>query len=110
MPGVGAMGDNGGMSDAPSGSSVLDEQQRTRVEKDQPWVCIVWDDPVNLMSYVTHVFCTYFHYPKPKAERLMLQVHTQGKSVVSSGGREQIERDVDAMHSFGLWATLDKAD
>ena len=78
--------------------------------EDRPWVTIVWDDPVNLMSYVTHVFVTYFHYAKSKAHRLMLQVHTEGKAVVSSGSREEMERDVTAMHEFGLWATVDKAD
>jgi ATP-dependent Clp protease adaptor protein ClpS len=75
-----------------------------------PWVTIVWDDPVNLMSYVTHVFVTYFHYPKAKAQRLMLEVHNDGKAIVSSGSREEMERDVTAMHEFGLWATLDKAE
>ena len=77
---------------------------------DRPWVTIVWDDPVNLMSYVTHVFVSYFHYTKSKAEKLMLQVHNEGKAIVSSGTREAMERDVTAMHGFGLWATLDKAD
>ena len=73
------------------------------------WVCIVWNDPVNLMNYVTYVFMTYFKYSKEKAEKLMLQVHNEGKSVVSSGSREEMERDVNAMHSYGLWATLQKA-
>ena len=77
---------------------------------DSPWVTLVWDDPVNLMSYVTHVFVTYFHYTKSKAEKLMLQVHTTGKAIVSSGPREAMERDVTAMHEYGLWATLDKSD
>ncbi|WP_341799752.1 ATP-dependent Clp protease adapter ClpS [Naumannella halotolerans] len=77
---------------------------------DNPWVTIVWDDPVNLMSYVTHVFVTYFHYPREKAELLMMQVHSEGKAIVSSGGREEMERDCNAMHGFGLWATLDKAE
>mgnify|MGYP003329660443 CR=1 FL=1 len=76
---------------------------------DRPWVTIVWDDPVNLMNYVTYVFMTYFKYSKEKAEKLMLQVHNEGKSVVNSGSREEMERDVNAMHSFGLWATLQKS-
>ena len=71
------------------------------------WVTIVWDDPVNLMSYVTHVFTTYFGYPESKATDLMLQVHNSGKAVVSTGAREQMETDVDAMHGYGLWATLE---
>jgi ATP-dependent Clp protease adaptor protein ClpS len=77
---------------------------------DQPWVTIVWNDPVNLMSYVTHVFRTYFGYGRKKAEKLMLEVHNDGRSVVSTGSREEMERDVQAMHEYGLWATLQKAD
>ncbi|MGI8577925.1 MAG: ATP-dependent Clp protease adapter ClpS [Nocardioidaceae bacterium] len=77
---------------------------------DVPWVALVWDDPVNLMSYVTFVFIDYFGYSKTKARRLMMQVHTEGKAVVSTGSREEMERDVQAMHSYGLWATLQKAD
>ncbi len=77
---------------------------------DRPWITIVWNDPVNLMSYVTYVFMTYFHYPREKAEKLMWQVHNDGRSVVSSGTREEMERDVAAMHSYGLWATLSKDD
>ncbi len=71
------------------------------------WVTIVWDDPVNLMSYVTHVFTSYFGYPEAKANELMLQVHNQGKAAVSAGSREQMEIDVDAMHGYGLWATME---
>lgn len=73
-----------------------------------PWITIVWNDPVNLMSYVTYVFMTYFGYERAHAERLMLDVHEQGRSVVSSGSREEMERDVTAMHGYGLWATLQK--
>ena len=75
-----------------------------------PWVTIVWNDPVNLMSYVTFVFQNYFGYPRKKAEKLMFEVHNDGKSVVSTGSREEMERDVQAMHEYGLWATLEKAD
>ena len=77
---------------------------------DTPWITLVWNDPVNLMSYVTYVFMTYFGYPKEKAETLMLDVHQKGRAVVSSGSREEMERDVTAMHSYGLWATLQKDD
>ncbi len=76
----------------------------------KPWVTIVWNDPVNLMSYVTYVFQTYFGYARKKAEKLMLEVHKDGKSVVSTGSREEMERDVQAMHEYGLWATMQKAD
>ncbi len=75
----------------------------------KPWVTIVWNDPVNLMSYVTYVFRTYFGYSKAKAEKLMNQVHNDGKSVVSTGTREEMERDVQAMHEYGLWATMEFA-
>jgi ATP-dependent Clp protease adaptor protein ClpS len=73
---------------------------------DTPWVTIVWNDPVNLMQYVAYVFRTYFGYPEKEAERLMLCVHNEGKAVVSNGTREEMERDVTAMHGYGLWATL----
>jgi ATP-dependent Clp protease adaptor protein ClpS len=76
----------------------------------RPWVTIVWNDPVNLMSYVTYVFQTYFGYPRKKAEKLMMEVHKDGRSVVSTGSREEMERDVQAMHEYGLWATMEKAD
>ncbi len=76
----------------------------------RPWVTIVWNDPVNLMSYVTYVFQTYFGYDKAKAEKLMLEVHNEGKSAVSSGTREEMERDVQAMHEYGLWATMEKQE
>jgi ATP-dependent Clp protease adaptor protein ClpS len=74
----------------------------------RPWVTIVWNDPVNLMSYVTYVFSRYFGYEKKKAEKLMLEVHHDGRSVVSAGTREEMERDVQAMHEYGLWATMEK--
>jgi ATP-dependent Clp protease adaptor protein ClpS len=77
---------------------------------DRPWQTVVWNDPVNLMSYVTFVFQQYFGFAKKKAEKKMLEVHKEGRSVVSSGTREEMERDVQAMHEYGLWATLEKAD
>ncbi len=73
-----------------------------------PWVTIVWNDPVNLMSYVVYVFQKYFGYDRKKAEKLMMEVHEDGKSVVSAGSREEMERDVQAMHEYGLWATMQK--
>jgi ATP-dependent Clp protease adaptor protein ClpS len=79
------------------------------VAPDVPWVTIVWNDPVNLMSYVTHVFRTYFGFPRPEAERLMLQVHHDGRAVVATGPREEMERHTEAMHEYGLWATVAKA-
>jgi ATP-dependent Clp protease adaptor protein ClpS len=82
------------------------EQSAAEPEPDVPWVTSVHNDPVNLMSYVTYVFQTYFGYSKDKATKLMLDVHHQGRAVVSSGTREEMERDVQAMHGYGLWATL----
>ena len=73
---------------------------------DRPWVTIVWNDPVNLMSYVTHVFQRLFGYSKEKATKLMLDVHRRGRAVVSTGSREQMEHDVARLHAYGLWATL----
>ena len=76
----------------------------------KPWVTLVWDDPVNLMSYVSYVFQTHFGYSEAKAEALMMDVHSKGRAAVSSGSREAMERDVEAMHGYGLWATLQKDD
>ncbi len=80
------------------------------VELEDPWSTVVWNDPVNLMSYVAFVFRTYFGYTEEKATRLMLAVHEDGKAVVSSGRREEQERHVQAMHEYGLWATLERSD
>jgi ATP-dependent Clp protease adaptor protein ClpS len=75
-------------------------------EPDLPWIVIVWNDPINLMSYVTWVFQKLFGYPRAKAEKLMMDVHTKGKAVVSSGPREKAELDVSRLHAHGLWATM----
>lgn len=75
-----------------------------------PWHTVVWDDPVNLMSYVSYVFRSYFGYSREKAEQLMMRVHTEGSAVVATGNREAMERHVLAMHGFGLTATLRRAD
>jgi ATP-dependent Clp protease adaptor protein ClpS len=75
-------------------------------QPDRPWITLVWNDPVNLMSFVTYVFQQYFGYSREKATELMLDVHHRGRAVVSSGTREEMERDVTAMHGYGLWATL----
>ncbi|WP_141932537.1 ATP-dependent Clp protease adapter ClpS [Microbacterium sp. SLBN-146] len=74
-----------------------------------PWQTVVWNDPVNLMSYVTHVFREYFGYSPAHAERLMLGVHHDGHAVVSEGAREQMELHASAMHDYGLWATVREA-
>jgi ATP-dependent Clp protease adaptor protein ClpS len=73
---------------------------------DRPWLTIVWNDPINLMRYVTYVFQRVFGYPQAKAERLMLDVHTKGKAVVAAGAREAMERNAEVLHGYGLWATV----
>ena len=77
-------------------------------ETDLPWQVIVWNDPINLMSYVTFVFQKLFGYSKEKATSLMLDVHHKGKAVVSSGTREKAELDVFRLHEHGLWATMEQ--
>ncbi|MBA2464071.1 MAG: ATP-dependent Clp protease adapter ClpS [Nocardioidaceae bacterium] len=89
---------------------VQTERPEEAVLVDRPWATVVWNDPVNLMSYVTYVFESYFGYPRSKAEKLMLEVHEDGRSTVSSGSREEMERDVQAMHEHGLWATMEKPE
>jgi ATP-dependent Clp protease adaptor protein ClpS len=91
------------------GAAPIEVEQPITHEKsalDAPWVTLVWNDPVNLMNYVTYVFQRVFGYPKPKAEKLMLDVHHKGKAVVSSGTREAMERDAETLHGYGLWATV----
>lgn len=80
------------------------------IRPDRPWVTIVWNDPINLMSYVTYVFQTVFGFSRSKAEKLMLDVHHRGKAVVSNGTREEMERDAEILHSYGLWATVKRDD
>jgi ATP-dependent Clp protease adaptor protein ClpS len=74
---------------------------------DLPWKVIVWNDPINLMSYVTFVLQKLFGYSREKAQKLMMDVHTKGKAVVSSGPREKAELDVFRLHEHGLWATME---
>ena len=77
-------------------------------ELDRPWLVIVWNDPINLMSYVAYVFQKLFGYSKAKATKLMLDVHYKGRAVVSSGPRERAEVDVSRLHHHGLWATMEQ--
>lgn len=81
-------------------------READRPTPDKPWVTIVWNDPINLMSYVTYVFQKVFGYPKKKAEKLMLDVHHKGRAVVASGAREAMEHNVEVLHGYGLWATV----
>lgn len=87
----------------------LARQQRAAERTMRPWQTVVWNDPVNLMSYVTHVFREYFGYDTAHAERLMLAVHHEGHAVVAEGAREQMELHTHAMHDYGLWATIRRA-
>jgi ATP-dependent Clp protease adaptor protein ClpS len=88
----------------------IEEEIQAIFNSDKPWVTIVWDDPVNLMTYVTYVFMELFGYSKERATELMLKVHNDGKAVVSTGSREEMEHDVARLHEFGLWATLQRGD
>jgi ATP-dependent Clp protease adaptor protein ClpS len=88
----------------------VDAELDERLSLGSPWITLVWNDPVNLMSYVSYVFRSYFGFSKAEAERRMLQVHTEGRAVVATGTREEMERHVEAMHGFGLWATLQRVD
>ena len=88
----------------------IDEAIKEIFSSDKPWVTIVWDDPVNLMTYVTYVLMELFSFTKERAHELMMQVHTQGKAVVSTGSREEMEHDVARLHEYGLWATLQRGD
>jgi ATP-dependent Clp protease adaptor protein ClpS len=92
-------------TDAPT---VVDPEVDEIVETAKPWVVVVWNDPVNLMSYVVFVFQKLFGYSKEKATKLMLDVHHKGKAVVSSGNREKAEIDVSRLHAHGLWATMQR--
>ncbi len=93
---------------APGEVEIEEPLEGDDAEHDRPWVVIVWNDPINLMSYVTLVFQKLFGYNREHATRLMLQVHYEGKSVVSSGNREKSELDVSRLHAYGLWATMQR--
>ena len=93
----------------PDVNEKLDEELKAIFSGDIPWVTIVWDDPVNLMTYVTHVLIVLFGYSQEKANELMLKIHNEGKAVVNSGTREECEHDVARLHEYGLWATLQRS-
>ena len=94
---------------APTKPETIDLPDNKEVAEPQlPWVVIVWNDPINLMSYVTYVFQKLFGYSKEKATKLMLDVHHRGRAVVSAGPREKAEMDVYRLHAHGLWATMTK--
>nr|WP_255669777.1 ATP-dependent Clp protease adapter ClpS [Aeromicrobium wangtongii] len=101
---------NNGLVSTPTPVEIAEPDVDNVVELEKPWVTIVWNDPVNLMSYVAYVFRNYFGYTEEKAHELMLKVHHDGRTIVSSGSREEMERHVQAMHEYGLWATLERQD
>lgn len=84
----------------------LTEKVDEVADLDIPWIVLVWNDPINLMSYVSFVFQKVFGYSKEKADILMMDVHEKGRAVVSTGAREQAEMDVFHLHEHGLWATM----
>ena len=89
-------------------TQVAEPDADERVAEDRPWIVIVWNDPVNLMSYVTFVLQKLFGYSLEKATELMLDVHQKGRAVVANGTREQAEMHVFRLHEHGLWATMEK--
>lgn len=90
-------------------TSLPDQQLDDQATAQNAWRVVVWDDPVNLMSYVTYVFEIHFGHPPDRAHALMMRVHTEGRAVVAEGGREPMESHVAAMHAYGLWATLERS-
>lgn len=88
----------------------VEQDEKLSAAPDVPWQVVVWDDPVNLMSYVVFVFREYFGLPRDRATTLMMRVHNDGHAVVAEGAREQMELHASAMHDYGLWATVRKAD
>jgi ATP-dependent Clp protease adaptor protein ClpS len=90
-------------------ATTVEELPDELVEVDTPWQTIVWNDPVNLMSYVTWVFQKLFGYDKEKATALMMDVHHKGRATVTSGSREKVEGDVAKLHAAGLWATMQRS-
>lgn len=92
-----------------TGTQMLPAEVGENVEApDAPWVTVVWNDPVNLMSYVTWVFQKLFGFSREKAEKLMLDVHYKGRATITSGGRERMEYDAARLQGYGLWATVEK--
>ena len=92
----------------PSPVEVEDTDLVDDVDLEKPWIVLVWNDPINLMSYVTFVFQKLFGYSREKATKLMLDVHHKGRAIVSSGARERMEYDATRLHGYGLWATVDQ--
>jgi ATP-dependent Clp protease adaptor protein ClpS len=103
-PPVMAMGAGGAASPAIE----QDQQTDTRGDLAPGYLVICWNDPINLMDYVTHVFRKVFGWPKPKAEEHMLQVHHQGKSILTRESMERAEHYVHQLQGYGLQATMER--
>jgi ATP-dependent Clp protease adaptor protein ClpS len=111
VPGASARADGGDVhldTDTRQAERVAPDSAES-IRPDRPWLVIVWNDPVNLMTYVTYVFQKLFGFSLDKATRLMLDVHEEGRAVVTSGARERAELDVARLHRYGLWATMEQA-
>ncbi len=96
------------VASSPAPGEVLDPDLEEDLDTDRPWIVLVWNDPINLMSYVSFVFRKLFGYSQAKADKLMLDVHEKGRAVVSHGTREKAELDVFRLHEHGLWATMEE--
>ena len=100
------------MPTLPQADPTIDENSFVdpAIDKDRPWIVIVWNDPINLMTYVTHVLQSIFGFPREKAEHLMMQIHESGKAIVAESGKDKAELYVSRLHAQGLWATMQKDD
>ncbi len=96
------------IASSPAPGEVLEPDLEEELDTDRPWIVLVWNDPINLMSYVSFVFRKLFGYSQAKADKLMLDVHEKGRAVVSHGTREKAELDVFRLHEHGLWATMEE--
>jgi len=74
------------------------------------WAVIVWNDPVNLMSYVVFVFMKVLAFTKEKAAQHMLEVHHKGKSCVAIETREKAELYYQQIQAHGLTVTMESVE
>lgn len=93
-----------------AGDTITETEKRTEAALDIPWNVVVHNDPVNLMTYVTMVLQRVFGYSKARAQKHMLEVHQNGRSIVWTGVREPAESYVEQLHAYLLLATLEKSE
>lgn len=86
------------------------EADEAKSELDPGYLVVCWNDPVNFMDYVTHVFKKVFGWTHKKAEFHMLQVHEQGKSVLTRESLEKAEHYVHQLQKHSLHATMERDD